>query len=151
LTYSRSNNSPSTTFFITSWDGGLIGGNLGVDLTLDGADAFQIDVLSLFGSASLWVTLADSNGNASRAFFEGKNGTFTTGQNTIRFSDLLPLLGTPAADLTSIDNINIRFSGKSTVLANLKTVPEPSTALFLSMGLVTMSVFRRRMRSVSTV
>ena len=141
LVYSRSNEAPATSFFFASWDGGFVAGNLGVDLTVGEANAFQIDVLSLDGTSSLWVTVTDFESNSSRAYFENANGAVTTGLNRLLFSDLQPLIATPA-DLTSIDRINIRYQGPGTALAGFATVPEPASGTLVLVGLVMLSCRR---------
>lgn len=141
LTYSTSG-APGTDFAFISWDAGdPVGDGLGgIDFTEGGAnDRFAIQLNSIDGTGSLWITVMDTSGEISRWIPPSLPlNSASSGVVEIIFEDVSGAFLVPA-DLTSIARMNVRLwlSGEGAIsLGSVSAVPEPSTLVLLLCGLL---------------
>ena len=113
-------------------------------MTLDGADRFRFEVLAATGSVRIRVSVDTTA--SSGLFAVGLFDVSAAGTYDVFFG---------ATDVTSVDAITFETSadllsaggggGDSVTFGSFFTVPEPSTALLLGIGLVGFAVRRRHL------
>lgn len=120
---------------------------LGIDLTADGDDQFEIELLS--SSADLSSGLFNLNLDtgivpitADSVSFANQIQGFAGGGGTI----MIPFSAFPNTDLTNVQSIQISLGrvkpGAELVFGGIRTTPEPATALLLS-GALALLIRRR--------
>jgi hypothetical protein len=120
---------------------------LGVDLTADGADRFEIEMLSV--SADVFPGLFKLNLDtgiipiaADSVSFADQIFALAGGSGTI----VIPFSAFPNTDLTNVQSIQISMGrvkpGAELVFGGIRTTPEPATALLLS-GALALLIRRR--------